>query len=105
MAKSGVRSNRPKKSRVASAKEHQNRLISILENFPENKILAKSSAKQLLAVSKKNRIPLPAKAKLLICRKCSLPFSNGDNVRIRLRNGVKMVTCLSCDDIRRYILK
>ncbi len=105
MGKHGTRSNRMKKSRVLTAIEHQNRLISILESFPENQLLSNSSAKQLLAVSKKNRIPLPTRAKLLICRKCSLPFSHGDNVRIRLRKGVKIVTCLSCDNTRRYILK
>ncbi len=105
MSKRGVRSNRVKKSRAEVAVNHQNRLISILENFPDNQVLSKSSARQLLAVSKKNRLPLPTKAKLLLCRKCSLPFSNGKNVRIRLRNGVKIVTCLSCDNTRRYILK
>ncbi len=105
MGKKSVRSNRVKKSRRTVAVEHQNNLISILENFPDNQILAESSAKQLLAVSKKNRIPLPTRAKLLLCRKCSLPFANGDNVRIRLRNGVKIVTCLSCNTTRRYILK
>ncbi len=105
MSKRGIRSNRVNKSRASIAMEHQNRLISILEEFPENQVLAKSSAKQLLAVSKKNRLPLPTRAKLLLCRKCSLPFSNGENMRIRLRNGVKIVTCLSCDNTRRYILK
>ena len=45
-------SNRPKNPYIASAKEHQNRLISILENSQKIKYL-RNHRKTTLAVSKK----------------------------------------------------
>lgn len=97
------RSSKPKAQRVANAKETQNSLIHLLEiTKDKNSVIAHSSARTILSVSRKHRLSLPNSAKLLLCRKCAIPFSHGKNVRTRIKYGKKIVTCLNCNHIRRY---
>lgn len=106
MGKRRKRSGNLKGQRIANARETQNSLIHLLDNTePKDSTLARSSARQILALSRKHRLSLPSKAKTLLCRKCETPFSHGSNVRTRIKNGLKIVTCLKCQNIRRYSVK
>ena len=97
------RSSKPKSQRVANAKETQNSLIHLLEKTKDkNSVIAHSSARTILSVSRKHRLSLPNSAKILLCRKCAIPFAHGKNVRTRIKHGMKIVTCLNCNHIRRY---
>ena len=103
MGKRRKRSGNLKGQRITNAKEAQNSLIHLLEKTDDkDSVLAHSSARQMLAVSRKHRISLPNSAKILLCRKCETPFIHGSNVRTRIKHGRKIVTCLSCSNIRRY---
>ena len=106
MSKRGKSSRMNRDKRVNIAVSTQNRLVSILENTDDKlSELSKASARQLSTVSRKHRLSFPTKAKLLMCRKCNQPFKHGENIRTRITSGVKIVTCLSCENIRRYVLK
>ena len=106
MGKRRNRSGNPRGQRIANARETQNSLIHLLDNTePKDSTLGRSSARHIMALSRKHRLSLPSKAKTLICRKCEIPFSYGSNVRTRIKNGLKIVTCLNCQSIRRYRLK
>lgn len=106
MGKRGKRSRTPKAQRTANARQIQSSLIHLLEvTESKDSILAHSSAKLILSLSRKHRLSLPSKAKSLLCRKCEIPFVYGSNVRTRIKNGMKIVTCLSCQNIRRYVVK
>jgi len=97
------RSSKPRGQRIANARETQSSLIHLLENAEDkDSVIAHSSARNILSLSRKHRLSLPNSAKILLCRKCSKPFIHGINVRIRIKHGRKIVTCLSCNNIRRY---
>ena len=103
MGKRRKRSSNPKGQRIVNARETQNSLINLLEKTEaKDSVLAHSSARQILAVSRKHRLSLPNSAKILLCRKCATPFAHGLNVRTRIKHGKKIVTCLNCNNIRRY---
>ncbi len=106
MGKRRKRSGNLKGQRITNALETQNSLIHLLKHTePKDSTLARSSVRQILALSRKHRISLPSEAKNLFCRKCEIPFVYGSNVRTRINNGMKIVTCLSCQNIRRYVVK
>ena len=103
MGKKRKRSSNPKGQRIANAKETQNSLVNLLNvTKAKDSVIAHSSARQLLAVSRKHRLSLPNSTKMLLCRKCATPFAHGSNVRTRIKHGKKIVTCLNCNNIRRY---
>ncbi len=85
------------------ARSSQMRLINILENpsqFDEK--IVRSSAQHLVKISQRHRLPIPSKARHLFCRRCLVPYRYGENVRIRILAGQRVVTCLECSSIRRY---
>ena len=106
MDKGRKRSRMTKGQRYENAQSNQSRLVELLQNNTSKRTeLARSFARHILAVSRKHSLSLPDKAKLLLCRKCASPFTHGENVRIRIRRGRKIVTCLKCQNIRRYGFK
>lgn len=106
MSRRNKRSGNPKAQRLANAAQTQSSLIKLLEDTTKkDSILAHSSARQILSVSRKHRLSLPGSAKTLLCRKCSVPFAYGTNVRTRIKYGMKIITCLNCENVRRYSLK
>ena len=99
------RTRRQKKDqeRKSIAKKGQDHLIAIL-NEPQNtdtRIL-KSSAKHLVRLSRRNRLPIPSKARHLFCRKCRTPYSFGQNARVRIKHGQRIITCFECSSVRRF---
>jgi RNase P subunit RPR2 len=64
--------------------------------------LIRSASSHYVKISRRNRMPLNAEAKLLICKKCTAPRLYGSNTRVRISNGQKIITCLECADIRRF---
>jgi|GEM_PF-1300294 RNase P subunit RPR2 len=100
------RSRTNKNQRKENAFSTQEQLLQVLENTKDKKSkLAYSASSQLISVSKKHRLSIPNRAKLMLCRKCYKPFSHGHNVRTRIISGMKVVTCLMCNNVRRYRLK
>ena len=81
----------------------QIRLVEILEHpsLYDEKIL-RSSADHLVKISQRHRLPVPQRARHLFCRQCHVPTRYGENVRIRISGGMKIITCLECSSVRRY---
>ena len=100
------RNNRRRKSKIDRrevARSSQMRLIQILENpsLHDGQIV-RSSSRHLVKISQRHRLPIPPQARPLFCRRCLVPHRYGENVRIRILAGQRIVTCLECSTIRRY---
>jgi RNase P subunit RPR2 len=37
-----------------------------------------------------------------VCRKCHAPHRFGENARVRIKHGQRIITCLECSSIRRF---
>ena len=100
------RNNRRRKSKIdrrAVARSSQVRLINILENPSQyDEQIVRSSAQHLVKISQRHRLPIPSKARHLFCRRCLVPHRYGENIRVRILAGQRVVTCLECSSIRRY---
>lgn len=89
--------------RRAQAQESQERLIGILENTTDpNERLLRSSARHLIKISRRHRLPVPSEARHLVCRKCHAPHRFGENARVRIKHGQRIITCLECSSVRRF---
>ena len=56
-------------------------------------------------MSLKHKVSFSKKRKEQYCKKCESYLKSGKNSRIRLNKGKKVVKCLFCGNIRRFIYK
>jgi ribonuclease P protein subunit RPR2 len=98
----GRNRSKSKMDKKMSVQYSLDKLIAILQN-PQHcdEILVRSASSHYVKISRRNRMPLSAEAKLLICKKCTAPRLYGSNTRVRISKGQKITTCLECGDIRR----
>ena len=100
------RNNRRRRSKIDRrevARTSQMRLIEILENPSQyDDQIVRSSSRHLVRISQRHRLPIPSTARHLFCRRCLVPHRYGENVRVRILAGQRIVTCLECSNIRRY---
>lgn len=100
------RNNRRRRSKIDRrevARSSQIRLIQILENSSQHDDqIVRSSTRHLVKISQRHRLPIPTRARHLFCRRCLSPHRYGENVRVRILAGQRIVTCLECSSIRRY---
>ena len=61
-----------------------------------------NAAKHLVKTSKRNRLPLPINQRHWVCRECTQLLIPGENSRVRIRNGQRIITCLTCGKVRRF---
>ena len=99
----GVRRTRSKakKNRLKNAIEAQNHLTTVVNNTTMPLPVRENAVRHLLTTSRRNRIPETKKISHRICKKCKSILLVGNNSRIRIRNGQKIVTCLKCKSVRR----
>ena len=98
----GRNRSKSKIDKKMNAKFSLDKLLLIIKH-PEqhDDRLIRSASSHYVKISRRNRMPLNAEAKLLICKKCAAPRLYGSNTRVRISNGQKIITCLECADIRR----
>ena len=48
------------------------------------------------------RVRLPKRLKVRFCRKCERYLVYGVNARVRVKKKRTVITCLNCEDVRRY---
>ncbi len=48
------------------------------------------------------RVRVPKKFKMRFCRKCLRYLVYGVNARVRVKDKRTVITCLNCEDVRRY---
>ena len=103
MSSRNKRRRKDKIDRREFARTSQVRLIKILENPSQHhEKVVQSSVHHLVKISRRHRIAIPLRARHLFCRKCLVPFTYGENARVRIRAGQRTVTCLDCSSVRRY---
>ncbi|RZB29004.1 MAG: ribonuclease P protein subunit RPR2 [Candidatus Argoarchaeum ethanivorans] len=61
--------------------------------------------KLALAIAMRYRVRLPAELKKRVCKTCNTYLMPSNTVRIRLRNGYLVYTCLECGREKRYPYK
>ncbi len=61
--------------------------------------------KLALAIAMRYRVRLPAELKKRVCKTCSTYLIPPDTVRIRLRSGCLVYTCLECGREKHYPYK
>lgn len=94
-------SKRNKKLRALNSKNAIDQLESILQDKNSSPQLRDKTAKHLVKISMKSRTQLSKSTRMLICKACEsalLPFRD---VRVRIRNGMVISTCLKCNTIHR----
>ncbi|RJU81774.1 MAG: hypothetical protein DWC09_04360 [Candidatus Poseidoniales archaeon] len=102
----GSQNRRRRKGKVdrrQAALNSQSKLVELVVGRKENDgLLVQSSIRHLVRISRRHRLPVPESVRHLYCKKCLTPFVHGKNVRTRILAGQRIVTCLSCANIRRY---
>ncbi|MFL2949086.1 MAG: hypothetical protein ACJZ40_01715 [Candidatus Poseidoniaceae archaeon] len=81
----------------------QNKLISLLQApHASDERVVRQAAQHLVKLSRRQRLPIPADARHLFCRKCRAPHRFGINARARVKHGQRIITCLECSHVRRF---
>ncbi|MBF55298.1 MAG: hypothetical protein CMA99_04025 [Euryarchaeota archaeon] len=102
----GRRRQRQRDMRRQHAVTSQKQLLSLLYDVPNHTLNRRQTyANHLYKISRRHRIRFSNQAKEVVCRKCSTLLVQGTTSRVRLRNGMKVVHCLQCGDIRRIPYK
>ena len=101
MSKKSVRA-KAKSQRRKNALNAQSHLGSVISDVSMPMIARRNAAKHLVKTSSRNRLPLPITQRHWICRGCSEYLIPGVSARVRIRDGQRTTTCLSCDRVRRF---
>lgn len=86
------------------AAERIKKLLSLAKEADEKK-LRDRYVSLALEIKEKYRVKLPREMKENYCKKCRRYLKPGENCRIRTRNGIRVITCLECKNIRRVRYK
>ena len=97
----GRRSQTPETKRIARER------IGILfdrarEFFPENPAASDRCVALARRIAMRQRVRIPRELRRRFCRRCSAYLVPGVTLRVRVRHGTVVTTCLRCDARRRY---
>jgi RNase P subunit RPR2 len=95
------RRSRNRSVRVQRADEAISHLSSILADFRVDTEIRNSAAKDLFRTCTRHNRPIPNHLKNWICRGCKDLLIPGETARIRIREKVRITTCLSCNREKR----
>lgn len=102
----GSQNKRRRKGKVDRRQAAMNSQLQLAELIIERKendgVIVQSSIRHLVRMSRRHRLQIPESVRHLYCKKCLIPFIHGENVRTRISGGQRIVTCLSCANIRRF---
>ena len=100
MSRRRARTN-AKKKRRDNALAVQQHLSEVMGNISMPMVARMNAAKHLVRTSSRNRLPLPKSQRHWICRSCKTLLIPGNTSRVRIRAGQRIITCLSCGEVRR----
>ncbi|MGB0786526.1 MAG: hypothetical protein ACPGR1_00815 [Candidatus Poseidoniaceae archaeon] len=96
------RRQRLKDKRRQHALQSRDHLLSMLYDVVKHPVQhRKTFAQHLFKISRRHRLRLTPEAKQVVCRKCSSLLVQGSTARVRLRNGLRIHSCLTCGHVRR----
>ena len=89
--------------RKESAIAARDQLYSILKS-PKGRPseMIQSSAKQMWKLGTRHRIGLHPEVRHWICRNCHSLLRPGINANVRIKQGLRLTTCLECGRLRRF---
>lgn len=90
-----------KNKRRENALAAQQHLSEVMGNISMPMVARMNAAKHLVRTSSRNRLPLPKSQRHWICRSCKTLLIPGNTSRVRIRAGQRIITCLSCGEVRR----
>ena len=99
----GRRSQTPETRRLARER------IEILfdrarEFYPENPAASDRCVDLARRIALRQRVRIPRELRRRFCRHCSAYLVPGSTLRVRVRRGKVVTTCLRCDSRRRYLV-
>jgi ribonuclease P protein subunit RPR2 len=97
----GRRSQTPETKRLARER------IALLfdrarEFFPEDPRASDRCVDLARRIAMRQRVRIPRELRRRFCRRCSAYFVPGSTLRVRVRHGTVVTTCLRCSAHRRY---
>jgi RNase P subunit RPR2 len=91
-----------KKSRQRLALESQNHLAMIISDGSNDLRLRQSAAQHMVKISTRHNLSLPDEHRQWLCKKCHRALIPPLSARVRIRGGMRCMTCLSCGEVRRF---
>ncbi|MEM1684244.1 MAG: hypothetical protein QW483_00265 [Nanopusillaceae archaeon] len=76
-----------------------------LEIFDKDPDLARRYIKIILEIKKKSRIKIIKNLRNKFCKKCYTVWIPGKTLSIRIRKGRIIYRCLTCGNIKRFLIK
>ena len=100
------RRQRQKEKRRQYAIQSRDRLLNLIYDVQHHPLEHRRLyASHLYKISRRHRLRFTEEAKEVVCRVCSSLMVHGATSRVRLRNGIKIIQCLSCNAMRRIPYK
>jgi ribonuclease P protein subunit RPR2 len=90
-----------RKQRAIAAQSRLGTILAQPQLFED--ILIKSVSRDIWRLSTRHQLGLPSEIKHWICRHCNTLIRPGVSARIRIRNGIRIITC-ECGKVRRFPL-
>ena len=79
----------------------QSELIPLIHDNQESSTeLKKNALSKLLALNRKHRLKMPKEVNLLFCKQCK-KLHNVTNTRVRIKHGQTIISCLTCNFVKR----
>ena len=79
----------------------QSELISLIHSGQESSTEFKNNAlSKLLSLNRKHRLKMPNDVSLLFCKQCQ-KLHSVTNTRVRIKHGQTIISCLTCNFVRR----
>ena len=98
------RRSRDKKTRLNRADQAISHLQNIIIDSSLDLDIRNSAAEDLFRTCMRHNRLIPESVKSLICRDCKGILIPGETARIRIRNRIRITTCLTCSSERRMPL-
>ena len=97
--------SRQRNERKKRAVEAQTILIQALEKHSKiDEELPNNVAVQMWKIGQRHKVGIPESHRSMICRKCQSMLISTKSVRVRIRDGIRISTCLKCGSVRRKIV-
>ena len=96
MGKSHFRNNIRRRHATAGIES-----MTKLWSNPESDEIAHNAGKTLIAIARRNRVRIPRRIRMRICRTCKKAL-NSTNSKTRIKMKCVVVSCLDCGRVHRY---
>ena len=98
------RRNRDRRTRLHRADQAISHLENIIIDSSLDIDIRNSAAEDIFRTCMRHNRTIPESVKSLICRGCKGILIPGETARVRIRNRIRITTCLTCSRERRLPL-